>query len=37
MNEIATVRAQLFGDVLACRDVRPAAFEPRVPDDSRYH
>ena len=35
MNEIATVRAQLFGDVLACRDVRPAAFEPRVPDDSR--
>ncbi|MGO4551408.1 PilZ domain-containing protein [Lysobacter sp. 2RAF19] len=35
MNAVQAAREALFGDVLACRETRPAAFEPSVPDGAR--
>lgn len=35
MNATAAAREVLFADVLACEEVRPAAFEPGAPDTAR--
>lgn len=35
MNDVTAARDLLFGDVLACEELRPAAFDPGIPDAAR--